>query len=84
MHRIIRKQKRKPLSLMVLAGLTPLEWEIAIGDENDRGDNPSTKGNNGKTMQVVSKKRMTNNVNWHNLARNSDTGTCGNNPDMAA
>ena len=24
----------KPLSLMVLAGLTPLEWEITIADEN--------------------------------------------------
>jgi hypothetical protein len=24
----------KPLSLMVLAGLSPAEWEITIGDEN--------------------------------------------------
>ena len=24
----------------------------------------------------------TNNVNWHNLTRNSDTGTCGNNPNL--
>jgi len=34
----------KPLSLMVLAGLTPPEWEIVIVDENLAVPNPSSQG----------------------------------------